>query len=237
MSKLQDTDPPLDCPLCPRLVSYLNDARQKYPDWHNAPVPNWSAPSPRLMIVGLAPGLKGANRTGRPFTGDWAGDLLYQTLVKFDFAKGNYGKSREDGLELTDAIIVNAVRCVPPENKPIGAEINNCRPFLRATVEQTTSVQCVVALGGLATVLISMPATPGGWSAGGLRIVLGMIVGVGTILGAVQIRKKLSPGRNRGLLMIALLVLGFFAFRFVFYRRRARFADGHFCKQRTARSE
>lgn len=150
MSKLQDTDPPLDCPLCPRLVSYLNDARQKYPDWHNAPVPNWSAPSPRLMIVGLAPGLKGANRTGRPFTGDWAGDLLYQTLVKFDFAKGNYGKSREDGLELTDAIIVNAVRCVPPENKPIGAEINNCRPFLRATVEQTTSVQCVVALGGIA---------------------------------------------------------------------------------------
>lgn len=147
---MQDTNPPLDCPLCPRLVSYLEDARQKYPDWHNAPVPNWSAPSPRLMIVGLAPGLKGANRTGRPFTGDWAGDLLYQTLVKFDFAKGNYGKSREDGLELTDAIIVNAVRCVPPENKPIGAEINNCRPFLRATVEQTTSVQCVVALGGIA---------------------------------------------------------------------------------------
>jgi len=147
---LQDTNPPLDCPLCPRLVSYLEDARQKYPDWHNAPVPNWSAPSPRLMIVGLAPGLKGANRTGRPFTGDWAGDLLYQTLVKFDFAKGNYGKTSEDGLQLTDAIIVNAVRCVPPENKPIGAEINNCRPFLRATVEQTTSVQCVVALGGIA---------------------------------------------------------------------------------------
>jgi len=102
------------------------------------------------MIVGLAPGLKGANRTGRPFTGDWAGDLLYQTLVKFDFAKGAYGKTSADGLELTDAIIVNAVRCVPPENKPIGAEINNCRPFLKATVDQTKTVQCVVALGGIA---------------------------------------------------------------------------------------
>ena len=102
------------------------------------------------MIVGLAPGLRGANRTGRPFTGDWAGDLLYQTLVKFDFAKGQYAQSPDDGLELVDAIIVNAVRCVPPENKPIGAEIAACRPFLTATIDQNTNVRCVVALGGIA---------------------------------------------------------------------------------------
>ena len=102
------------------------------------------------MIVGLAPGLRGANRTGRPFTGDWAGDLLYQTLVKFGFAKGQYGQSADDELELIDAIIVNAVRCVPPENKPVGAEINACRPFLTATVEDCTDVKCVVALGGIA---------------------------------------------------------------------------------------
>ncbi|MGJ8528782.1 uracil-DNA glycosylase [Maritalea sp.] len=136
--------------MCPRLVQFRNGAREKFPDWHNGPVPNWSAPAPNLMIVGLAPGLRGANRTGRPFTGDWAGDLLYQTLVKFGFAQGEYGQSSDDGLKLVDAIIVNAVRCVPPENKPIGAEISNCRPFLEATIEQNSSVQIVVALGGIA---------------------------------------------------------------------------------------
>lgn len=145
-----ETNPPLDCQLCPRLVQYRIEAQEKFPDWHNAPVPNWSAPQPKLMIVGLAPGLRGANRTGRPFTGDWAGDLLYQTLAKFGFAKGQYGQSSDDGLELIDAIIVNAVRCVPPENKPIGAEINACRPFLTATVQKNTDIKCVVALGGIA---------------------------------------------------------------------------------------
>jgi len=131
-------------------VSYLEDAREKFPDWHNAPVENWTSPTPELMIVGLAPGLKGANRTGRPFTGDFAGDLLYATLVKFGFAKGNYGQTPDDSLKLTNAIIVNAVRCVPPQNKPIGSEIANCRPFLNSTIEANDKVKVVVALGGIA---------------------------------------------------------------------------------------
>src|SRR5579871_836680 len=113
---------PLNCPLCPRLVEFRNQQRIAHPAWHNAPVASFGDLNGRLLIIGLAPGLQGANRTGRPFTGDFAGDLLYSTLLKFGFAAGHYQGRPDDGLTLKDAIISNAVRCVPPENKPTGAE-------------------------------------------------------------------------------------------------------------------
>ncbi len=118
------------CRLCPRLHVFLASHRPQHPDWHNAPVPSFGELNARLLIVGLAPGLKGANRTGRPFTGDYAGDLLYATLLAAGFAKGTYDKRADDGLELMDCRITNAVRCVPPENKPVGAEVAACRPYL-----------------------------------------------------------------------------------------------------------
>src|SRR5262245_5179206 len=123
---------PRDCPLCPRLVSFREANRAAEPDWHNGAVASFGSPDARLLIVGLAPGLKGANRTGRPFTGDYAGDLLYQTLLAFGFAHGTYAARPDDGLALQDCMITNAVRCVPPENKPTPAEIATCRPFLDA---------------------------------------------------------------------------------------------------------
>ncbi len=129
------TNPPHDCPLCPRLVAFRHDNRRTFPDWFNGPVPNWGDAAPRLMIVGLAPGLRGANRTGRPFTGDYAGDLLYATLKKFGLTTGDYAQSPEDGLALQGVLIANAVRCVPPQNKPVGAEIATCRQFLAATIQ------------------------------------------------------------------------------------------------------
>src|SRR5690349_24445678 len=116
-------EPPRDCPLCPRLVAFRHDARAREPSWFNAPVPSFGPREARLLIVGLAPGLRGANRTGRPFTGDYAGDLLYRTLIDFGFASGAYDARPDDGLALVDAAICNAVRCVPPENKPTPAEI------------------------------------------------------------------------------------------------------------------
>jgi uracil-DNA glycosylase len=131
---LTETNPPHDCPRCPRLVGFRHDNRRNYHDFFNGPVPNWGDASPGLMIVGLAPGLKGANRTGRPFTGDYAGDLLYATLRKFGLAAGLYDKRPDDGLALEGVLIANAVRCVPPQNKPTGDEIKTCRPFLAATV-------------------------------------------------------------------------------------------------------
>lgn len=145
-------EPDFDCDLCPRLVEYRNHYRKEAPDWHNAPVPSWSAPDPavKLLIIGLAPGLKGANRTGRPFTGDFAGDLLYQTLCKFGFAQGKYGLAPDDGLQLVDCAITNAVRCVPPQNKPIGAEVNNCRPFLINTLKRFPNLQILLTLGKIA---------------------------------------------------------------------------------------
>ena len=115
-------EPGRDCPLCPRLVDYLAASRAAHPDWHNAPVPSFGPLSARLLIVGLAPGLRGANRTGRPFTGDHAGDLLYDTLARFGFAQGAYGADADDGFSLIDCRITNAVRCVPPENKPVAAD-------------------------------------------------------------------------------------------------------------------
>ena len=144
-------EPGRECPLCPRLVEFRHHHRIANPDFHNAPVPTWFPPagpeSVRMLIVGLAPGLKGANRTGRPFTGDWAGDLLYETLVAHGFAKGQYQANPEDGLELSGCAITNAVRCVPPQNKPVGAEANACRPFLTNTIKSLPNLQVIVTLG------------------------------------------------------------------------------------------
>ena len=138
------------CPLCPRLAEFRARNRASFPDWHNAPVASFGDINSRLLIVGLAPGLRGANRTARPFTGDWAGDLLYQTLDKFALSQGVYGSCIDDGLRLLDCRITNAVRCVPPENKPIGAEIRACATFLQAEINAMENLEVILALGGLA---------------------------------------------------------------------------------------
>ncbi len=145
-----DWDAPLNCPLCPRLAAFRHDNARANPAWFNAPVPSFGDMAPRLLVVGLAPGLKGANRTGRPFTGDYAGDLLYPTLIKFGFAKGQYDARPDDGLTLTGAMITNAVRCVPPQNKPTPAEIKTCRPFLERQIDALASIQVILALGRIA---------------------------------------------------------------------------------------
>lgn len=142
--------PGYDCPLCPRLVAFRQHWRARQEAWFNGPVPSFGGNDARLLIVGLAPGLQGANRTGRPFTGDYAGDLLYQTMLDYGFARGNYRADPADGLELVDARIANAVRCVPPENKPTGAEIAACRPFLSATIDGMAQLGAIVALGRVA---------------------------------------------------------------------------------------
>ncbi len=142
--------PPLDCPLCPRLAEFPAKARAKYPDWHNAPVMPFGPADARLLIVGLAPGLQGANRTGRPFTGDFAGDLLYATLLEFGLARGTYDRRPDDGLELVDCRISNAVKCVPPENKPTPEEIRICNRFLKSELAALSSVKVVLALGAIA---------------------------------------------------------------------------------------
>jgi uracil-DNA glycosylase len=139
--------PGRDCPLCPRLKTFREDWRRREPEWFNAPVASFGPRNARLLIVGLAPGLKGANRTGRPFTGDYAGDLLYETLERFGFARGNYEARPDDGLTLIDARITNAVRCVPPENKPTPAEIKTCRSFLQATIAEMEKLRVIVTLG------------------------------------------------------------------------------------------
>jgi uracil-DNA glycosylase family 4 len=136
-----------DCPLCPRLADFRHAQRNTHPDWHNAPVPSFGDLSSRLLIVGLAPGLKGANRTGRPFTGDYAGDLLYATLRKFGLARGIYAQHRDDGLELLDCRISNAARCVPPENKPTPQEVAACRPFLIDEIAAMPNLRAILALG------------------------------------------------------------------------------------------
>ncbi|MCA0320202.1 MAG: uracil-DNA glycosylase [Proteobacteria bacterium] len=140
-------NPGRDCPLCPRLVAFRQKHRALSPGWHNAPVPSFGADDARLLIVGLAPGLQGANKTGRPFTGDWAGDLLYETLIAYGFAKGTYDERPDDGLELIGTRITNAVRCVPPENKPTTEEIHTCRPFLSATIAAMPRLSAIVTLG------------------------------------------------------------------------------------------
>jgi uracil-DNA glycosylase len=142
--------PDRDCPLCPRLAQFRLTQRALFPDWHNAPVASFGADDVRLLIVGLAPGLRGANRTGRPFTGDFAGVLLYATLSKFGFARGAYGERPDDGLALIDCRITNAVRCVPPENKPEPAEIAACNRFLLAEIKRLPRLRAVLALGAIA---------------------------------------------------------------------------------------
>ena len=147
------SEPSYNCDICPRLHAFLQEWRCKEPSWHNAPVPPFLPAHDndvRLLIVGLAPGLRGANRTGRPFTGDYAGDLLYSTLCEFGFATGKFEARPDDSLRLLDASIVNAVRCVPPENKPIGSEINNCRQFLSPMLSRFANLQAVVTLGTIA---------------------------------------------------------------------------------------
>jgi uracil-DNA glycosylase family 4 len=142
--------PGRDCPRCPRLVAFRKTWRDNEPDWFNAPVESFGSADARLLIVGLAPGLRGANRTGRPFTGDFAGDLLYATLHEFGFARGRYQARPDDGLELLDCRITNAVRCVPPENKPTSQEIATCREFLAATLAEMPRLAAVIALGRIA---------------------------------------------------------------------------------------
>lgn len=146
--------PPRDCPICPRLAAFREEWRAREPGWHNAPVRSFLPPegagSVRLLVVGLAPGVRGANRTGRPFTGDYAGDLLYATLKRFGFAAGEFEARPDDSLRLVGAAITNAVRCVPPENKPIGQEINDCRRFLTPTIEALPRLGAIVTLGRIA---------------------------------------------------------------------------------------
>lgn len=144
------SEPGRDCPLCPRLVDFREEWRANEPGWHNAPVPAFGPVDAPLLIVGLAPGLRGANRTGRPFTGDYAGDLLYATLIEYGFARGPYAAHPEDGLTLTGARIVNAVRCVPPQNKPTPEEIRTCRPFLSAAMAEMPALRAIVTLGKIA---------------------------------------------------------------------------------------
>jgi uracil-DNA glycosylase len=141
--------PPPDCVLCPRLAQLRRTTRAAFPDWHNAPVASFGDRSARLLVVGLAPGMRGANRTGRPFTGDHAGLILYHTLIDHGFAHGDYRAAPDDGLELIDCRITNAVRCLPPENKPVGAEINACRRFLVAELD-APAPRVVLPLGGIA---------------------------------------------------------------------------------------
>ena len=142
--------PAADCPLCPRLAAFRAANAAAQPAWHNAPVPSFGGADAALLIVGLAPGLRGANATGRPFTGDYAGALLYPTLLKFGFAKGDYGARPDDGLRLVAARITNAVRCVPPQNKPTGPEIKACAPFLDAEIAAMKRLRCIVTLGNIA---------------------------------------------------------------------------------------
>jgi uracil-DNA glycosylase family 4 len=147
---MPSAEPSRDCALCPRLAAFRQSNREAYPDWFNAPVPSFGDPQARLLIVGLAPGLRGANRTGRPFTGDFAGMLLYGTLLKYGFASGTYKEAPDDGLHLHDCIITNGVRCVPPANKPESAEINMCRQFLVERITQLPNLKAIVALGRIA---------------------------------------------------------------------------------------
>jgi len=142
--------PDRNCPLCPRLAEFRAQARAREPGWHNAPVASFGDPKAQLLIVGLAPGMQGANRTGRPFTGDYAGDLLYATLLEYGFAKGTYQARPDDGFRLVDCMISNAVRCVPPQNKPLPVEINTCRQFLIPTIAAMPKLRAIVALGRIA---------------------------------------------------------------------------------------
>ena len=150
VSPIPETEPPLDCPRCPRLVAFREALRAEYPDWWNAPVPAFGDRNAWLVIVGLAPGKHGANRTGRPFTGDYAGELLFETLEKFGLASGTYQARPDDGFQLEGVAICNSVKCLPPENKPLPQEIANCRPFLVSQIDTLAQARVFVALGQIA---------------------------------------------------------------------------------------
>jgi uracil-DNA glycosylase family 4 len=158
-------EPVRDCHLCSRLAAFRQENRKANPDWFNAPVPAFGPLDAELLIVGLAPGLKGANLTGRPFTGDYAGDLLYATLLDFGFAEGVYDRHADDGLRLVNCRITNGVRCVPPQNKPIGEEINACRPFLTTEIEAMPNLRAVLSLGLVShnTVLAALGEKRSAW--------------------------------------------------------------------------
>jgi uracil-DNA glycosylase len=143
-------EPPRDCALCPRLAAFRAANAEELPDHFNGPVPGFGDPEAWLLIVGLAPGLHGANRTGRPFTGDYAGDLLYQTLAEVGLTHGSYDRRADDGLSLRGVFISNAVRCVPPQNKPTPGEIHQCRPHLQAQIAALPKLTTIVALGQIA---------------------------------------------------------------------------------------
>jgi uracil-DNA glycosylase len=152
LSPIPQAEAPRDCPLCPRLVRLRHELRAEHPDWWNAPVPVFGDPRAWLAIVGLAPGKKGANRTGRPFTGDYSGDIFYSTLLKFALAKGEYRGEADDGLKLEGAVVLNAVKCLPPANKPTPEEIATCGHYLEAALANLPKVRVVVALGQIAHV-------------------------------------------------------------------------------------
>jgi uracil-DNA glycosylase family 4 len=141
---------PKDCPLCPRLVAFRHENRRAHPDWFNGAVPSFGPDDARLLIVGLAPGLKGANRTGRPFLGDYAGELLYRTLLKAGLARGRHDPAAPEDLELVDCMITNAARCVPPANKPTPAEAATCRQFLIGRIAALPRLRAMLALGRIA---------------------------------------------------------------------------------------
>jgi len=159
------SEPPRDCPFCPRLVAYRAENAAAHPDWFNGAAPSFGDPDARLLIVGLAPGRQGANRTGRPFTGDFAGVLLYETLIAAGFARGSYQARPDDGLILTDCMITNAVRCAPPGNRPLPIEEATCRPFLAARIAALPRLKVIVTLGDVArrNVLkaLGLPASAG----------------------------------------------------------------------------
>ena len=161
---LPETEPPRDCPLCPRLVAFRHACQAEYPDWWNAPVPAFGDPAAWLGIIGLAPGKHGANRTGRPFTGDFAGDLLFATLAKFGLTTGTYEARPDDGFALKGAIILNSVKCLPPQNKPLPEEIATCRQFLARQMGELPNLKVLIALGRIAhdTTLkhFGLPAKP-----------------------------------------------------------------------------
>jgi uracil-DNA glycosylase family 4 len=149
-SPIPDTEPPRDCPLCPRLAAHRDDVRAEHPDWWNAPVPAWGDPAAWLVVVGLAPGKHGANRTGRPFTGDGSGALLFRALAKHGLASGDYEGRADDTLRLDGVMILNAVKCLPPQNKPLPEEIRICRAFLEGQVAALPKARIYVALGQIA---------------------------------------------------------------------------------------
>jgi uracil-DNA glycosylase family 4 len=149
-SPVPEAEAPRDCPLCPRLVRFRQECRAEHPDWWNSPVPAWGDPAAWLAIIGMAPGKHGANRTGRPFTGDYAGELLYATLIRYGLATGTYRADPADDVRLQGALILNAVKCLPPANKPEPGEIATCRTYFEAALAALPNVRVLVALGAIA---------------------------------------------------------------------------------------